>query len=95
MQRYRFVMARLWLYNAETDPAIVDEIAERYAARSGFNTRQAVEISLKAVLIAIADDRANRFRRILLPRRKGSIFFKRARATLMPSEAPIRAPLWE
>ena len=35
MQRYRFVMARLWLYNAETDPAIVDEIAERYAARSG------------------------------------------------------------
>lgn len=111
MQRDRIVTARLWHSKVETDLAIADEIAERYSALSAFYAQQAAEMALKVVFIAIADDHpermlvticsrnslasTNRFRPMSLPRRIGSIFFIWARAAPMPSEAPIRAPLWE
>ena len=111
MQRDRFVTARLWLSNAETDPAIAGEIAECYAALSAFHAQQAVEMTLGAVsiaslttipkrmLVAIclrnSPTSANRFRPMSWSRRIGSISFIWARATPMPPEAPIRAPLWE
>ena len=56
MQRDRIVTARLCLSNAETDLALAIEITDRYASRSAFHAQQAVEMALKAVLIAIADD---------------------------------------
>ena len=56
MQRDRIVAARLWLANALTDLELAAEIAPRYAARSCFHAQQSAEMSLKAALIALADD---------------------------------------
>ena len=56
MQRDRFITARLWLGNAETDLELVRDIAERYPSRACFHAQQAAEMALKAALIAFADD---------------------------------------
>lgn len=56
MQPDRFLTAGTWLDNAETDLALAKEIAQRYPSRACFHAQQAAEMSLKAALIAVADD---------------------------------------
>jgi HEPN domain-containing protein len=56
MQRDRLATADLWLTNADTDLQVSAEIAERFPSRACFHAQQAVELALKAALIALTDD---------------------------------------
>jgi len=48
------VTAHTWLDNAPADLQLVAEIAERFPSRTCFHAQQAVELALKAALIAVA-----------------------------------------
>jgi HEPN domain-containing protein len=56
MQRDRYATADLWLTNADTDLQVCAEIADRFPSRACFHAQQAVELALKAALIALTDD---------------------------------------
>ena len=57
MQRDRFTVAAVRLANAANDRDLAVHVTETFSARSCFHAQQAAEMALKALLIAIADDR--------------------------------------